>query len=127
MFSNGGSEHTLLVIMVEIMKFTQQIMKVSYHPQFCKLQRIYISQIGRLIPAQPNFHTLYKSEQFSPKHELFRTFWCHMKVELMSLHTYKTFPLESYICYSAAISKVYSFLGGRTVYWEYLVCYKCKI
>ena len=28
-------------------------------------------KIERLIPAQPNFHTLYKSEQCSFKHELF--------------------------------------------------------
>ena len=49
-------------------------MNVPYHPQFCKLQRIYLLEIGRLIPAQPNFHTLYKREQCSPKHELFSDF-----------------------------------------------------
>ena len=49
--------------------WSQLIMNLSYHPQFCKLQRTHLSQIGRLIPAQPNFHTIYKSEQCSPKHE----------------------------------------------------------
>ena len=42
-----------------------------------------LSQTGMLIPAQPNFHTLYKSEQGSPKHKLFLDFlvsyesWVH--------------------------------------------------
>ena len=60
---------------------------VYMYAQFWKLQRIYLSQIGRLIPAQPNFHTLYKSEQCSPKHELFSNF----------LVSYKSWVYEFFI------------------------------
>ena len=51
------------------------------------------SPIGRLIPAQPNFLTLHKSEQCSPRHELFSDFlvsyesWDHN----LSIHI-KLFP-----------------------------------
>ena len=51
-------------------------MNWSYPPQLriSYKGRIYLSEIRRPIPAQPNFHTLYKSEQCSLKHELFSGF-----------------------------------------------------
>ena len=47
-----------------------------------------LSQNGQLILAQPNFHTLNRSGQCSPKHKLFSFFfWCHMIDETVS-HPY---------------------------------------
>ena len=40
----------------------------------CNWHGLTSHKIGRQIPAQPNFHTLYKSDQCSSKHELFSDF-----------------------------------------------------
>ena len=51
----------------------------SYHPQFHNLKGLF-TQTGRLIPVPPNFHTLYKTELCSPKHDLFWHFWVVWKM-----------------------------------------------
>ena len=46
-----------------------------------------LSQNGQPILAQPNFHTLNKSGQCSPKHKFSQICWCHMIDETFS-HPY---------------------------------------
>ena len=89
----------------------------SYHIKFSFVSsnRLTSHKIGRQISAQPNFHTLYKSDQCSSKYELFSDFlvsyesWVHKLSKY--IYIYKPFP-QNYI-YSAAISKVYNFLDTR--------------
>ena len=83
------------------------------------------SQIGRLIPAQPNFYTLHKSEHCSPRHELFSDFlvsyesWDHN----LSIHI-NFFPQNRIFYYSAAISKVYSFFWDTWYKANFVRCYR---
>ena len=81
------------------------------------------------------FYTLHKSEQYSPRHELFSLlFGVIWKLRPLAIHTHKHFAPESYIFYSAAISKVYSFfLDTRYMYSfelkdlkQYMVGVPCK-
>ena len=60
----------------------QPISIISNHkfitpPAISTLRDFSLSQNRQPTLAQPNFHTLYKSGQYSLKHKLFSDFWCH--------------------------------------------------
>ena len=65
--------HTILILNHKLHSanpnWSQLVTNLSCHTQFRSLQMNHLSQIGGPIPAQPNFYTLYKSEQCSSKHE----------------------------------------------------------
>ena len=50
-----------------------------------------LGQIGQPNLAQPDFHTLYKSVQCSPKHELFLDFLVSCDMRSSAIHTYTNF------------------------------------
>ena len=73
-----------------------------------------LSQIGQPNLAQPDFHTLYKSGQCSPKHELFLDFFffcvCHnFRWDLQPSITYENISKIFHIVYLADYSKVSTF------------------
>ena len=74
-----------------------------------------ISQNGQpAILAQPNFHTLNKSGQCSPKHRQFSDFWCHMIDETFS-HPNMKISKMFHIFYLADYSKVSTFFLRHSV------------
>ena len=70
-----------------------------------------LSQNRQPILAQPNFHTLYKSGQCSPKHKLFSVFfvsWHRWDLQ-PHIHTYENVPKVFHSTYLADCSKVSTF------------------
>ena len=62
-------------------------------PAISTLRGFSLSQNRQPTLAQPNFHTLYKSGQYSLKHKVFSDFGCHniMIDETSAIHIYKRF------------------------------------
>ena len=65
-----GLSRSTLIIQLRFLE-KRNVTDVGYfilQMEFCKRKKNLPLTKGRLIPAQPNFHTLHKSEQCSPNH-----------------------------------------------------------